>query len=427
MNTHRHMSRRGLLRSAAVAAAAPYVIARSALAAPARPAASERIVMAAIGAGGQGMQNLKGLLAHPQVQMVAVCDADAAHSQLAKRTVDAAYGNQACREVVDFREIIARPDIDAVCISTPDHWHAVMALQAARAGKDIYLEKPLTLTLREGRILSDTVRSLGRVLQTGTQRRSSGAWRFLCELAVNGYLGEIKTIRTWSSPGQACPPQPVMDVPPGFNYDLWLGPAPRAPYTQKRCHYTFRFVRDYSGGQITNNGAHYLDIAQWALGMSGSGPVEIEGRGEYPADGLFNVPVKYHVEYRYANGTVLIADENGSGVRIEGAKGWVSFMAEEGLRAQPESLLRQTIGPNEIHLYAGKTHHGNFLECVRTRRLPSADVEIGHRSASVAHLGNIAMLLGRPVKWDPKTETFPGGDEPAERLARQSMRSPWRL
>jgi len=421
------ISRRRFLGRSAACAAAPYVLTSAALGDSRTPPASERIVMAAIGVGGQGTHNLKGFLAHDEVRMVAVCDADRSHARAAKALADARYGDSACAICGDFREILARDDVDAVSISTPDHWHTVMALEAARRGKDIYLEKPLTLTLREGRVLSDEVRRLGRVLQTGTQRRSSGVWQFMCELAVNGYVGEIRTIRTWSSPGREIAPQPAMPVPEGFDYDMWLGPAPLAPYTQARCHYSFRFIWDYSGGQVTNNGAHYLDIAQWALGQSCGGPVEARGSGECPADGLYNVPVKYRYEWRYANGTVVTGEEDGSGVRIEGSEGWLSFMASEGLRASRESLLRHTIGPNEIHLYAGKSHHGNFLQCVRSRRRPSADVEIGHRSASVAHLGNIALKLGRPVRWDPAKEEFVGGDDAAERLARRALRGPWRL
>ena len=418
-------SRRRFLKAAGAGAAAPYAITSAALGAAGKAAASERIVMASIGVGGMGSGNLRGFLGSREVQVVAVCDVEKAHRERAKGYVDKKYNNSDCAATGDLREITRRDDVDAVVVCTPDHWHVPAALDAVKHGKDAYVEKPLTLTIRGGRILADAVRRYGGVLQTGSQQRSSWNFRFGCELVRNGRIGKLRTVRV-GIPGnnKSCKPTWSPEpVPAGFDYDFWLGPAPWQPYHPQRCHYQFRFLLDYSGGQVTNWGAHHLDIAQWGIGADDGGPVEITGQGEFPKTGLFTTATRVHFECTYADGVKLTCKTGGGGTRFEGTDGWV-YVNRGRLDAEPKSLLKEKIGPNEIHLYESASHKGNFLECVKERKRCIADVEIGHRSASICHLGNIAMLLNRTVKWDPKTETFPDDDE-ANRMTWRPARAPW--
>lgn len=386
-------------------------------------APSNRITMGCIGVGIMGSGNLKGFMGKADARVVAVCDVDSNHRERARKMT----GLGPASAYNDFRDLLERQDIDTVVISTPDHWHVPISIAAAKAGKDIYCEKPLTLTIAEGRILCDAVKRYGRILQTGSQLRSDSKCRFGCELVRNGRIGKLHTIRV-KIPGnnRTCPNiWHAMPVPEGFDYNMWLGSAPREPYTKLRCHYTFRFIFDYSGGQMTNFGAHTLDIAQWGNGTDLSGPVVIVGRGEFPKDGLFNTATDTHVEYNYANGVKVISQTGGFSVRFEGSEGWV-FVSSGQVDAYPKSLLESKIRPNEIHLYRSKSHKQNFLDCVKLRKKPVASVEIGHRSATVCHLGNIAMLLGRKLNWDPERERFINDDE-ANQMLYRSMRSPWCL
>ena len=437
------LTRRDFLRSAGPAAAAiaagPYLIASSASGAEALPAPGSRITMGCIGVGRMGSGNMHGFLAHSDVQIVAVCDVDARRRQAAKKAVEGRYAARAasraykgCTAYGDFRDLVARDDIDAVVICTPDHWHVLPAIAAARAGKDIYLEKPLSLTIAEGRALSDTVRRCGGVFQTGSQQRSDAKFRFACELVRNGLIGRLHTVTTMFGGDPATTIHPATMVPEGLDYEFWLGPAPWAPYTQERVHPQNDYGRpgwlrisDYSGGMMTGWGSHHNDIAQWGTGMELSGPVEIEGRGQFPRDGLWDVHGEFRVEYTYANGVKLICQSKGDGVRFEGSDGWV-FVDRGKIDAQPRSLLRSAIGPGEIHLQESGNHHRNFLDCVKTRRDPIAPVEVGHRSATVCHLGNIAMKLGRKLKWDPDRERFVD-DDGADRETSRPMRAPWHL
>jgi len=412
-------------------------------------APSNRIVIGCVGLGGMGMGNLRGFLNKKDVQIVAVCDVVTSGRteygpnangygnkgkdlgrEPARQTVEQYYASKSspgrfkgCSGYNDFRDLVARADIDAVVVTTPDHWHVPISLAAVKAGKDVYCEKPLTLTVREGRVLADAVRRYGRILQTGTQHRSNSRRRFICELIRNGRIGKLHTIKCSIGGGPSCEPQPPMPVPKGFDYDMWLGQAPWTPYTEKRCHYYFRFIWDYAGGQVTNNGVHALDFVQWANGTDLTGPVEIEGRGEFPKDGLFNTPTSWNIEYTYADGVKLLFNSGKSGVRFEGDRGWIQSSPFD---AQPKSLLTSVIGPDEIHLYESNDHKQDFLNCIKLRQDPIAHVEIGHRSASICHLGNIAMLTGRKLKWDPDRESFIN-DAEANRMLRRAMRSPWHL
>jgi predicted dehydrogenase len=415
------ISRRGFLRASAAAGAAfalPAIVPASVFGA--NPP-SERINIGCIGLGGMGTSNMRAFRGNPNSQVVALCDVDAGH--LAKARQAAGLDERVCYR--DFRDLLAQRDVDAVTVVTPDHWHAPISLAAVRAGKDVYCEKPLTLTILEGRVLANEVKRYGRVLQTGSQQRSGDEFRRACELVRNGYIGEVKTVRV-GLPGNNRTCEPTWEpqpVPEGFDYDFWLGPAEWAPYHPQRCHYEFRFLLEYSGGQVTNWGAHHLDIAQWGLGMDDSGPVEIVGEGQFPQSGLFTTATRVQFECTYASGAKLICRTGGSNTRFEGTEGWVD-VRRGSLETEPASLKTHTIGGNEIHLYHSRNHQQDFLDCIRSRRQPICDIEVGHRSSTLCHLGNIAMMLKRPLKWDPAKEEFIG-DDVANRMRWRPARAEW--
>jgi predicted dehydrogenase len=418
------ISRREFLKNSAFAAgtilAIPSIVPSSVLGAD---APSNRIAIGCIGLGAKGTSNMKEFSSKPGTRIIAICDVDANHLETAGQAIG--LESKFCYK--DFRQLLDRDDIDAVVVSTPDHWHVPVSIAAIRAGKDVYCEKPLTLTIAEGRTLVNEVRHYGRVLQTGSQQRSSDNFRFACELVRNGRISKVHTVRVnILGNNRTCEPTWTPEpVPENFDYDLWLGPALWAPYHHQRCHYEFRFILDYSGGQPTNWGAHHLDIAQWGLGMDNTGPIEIMAQGEFPTTGLFTTTTKVYFEAMYANGVKLICQTGGSNIKFEGVDGWVE-VSREGLNTQPESLKKEIIGPNEIHLYKSQNHIQDFLDCVRSRKQPIADVEIGHRTATLCHLGNIAMLLGRRLRWDPQRERFIE-DSSANRMLARSMRAPWSL
>ena len=430
MSTTPQMTRRNFLRGASVTAlGAPYVIASSALGEGDRPAPSNRVVMGGIGVGGQGSGDMGAFLSNPAVQVVAVCDVDQGRREAFKKKVDQRYGSSgACDAYNDFRELLARRDADAVCIATPDHWHAIPAILAAKAGKDVYCEKPMSLTIAEGRAMADAVARYGRVFQCGSQQRSGREFRTACELVRNGRIGKLQRIEV-GIPGnnKTCPPVWTPEpVPEGFDYDLWLGQAPWEPYVALRCHYTFRFVLDYSGGQVTNWGAHHLDIAQWGNGTDATGPVQVEGRGEFPTTGLFTTATKVDFTCTYANGVTLqCMTGGGGGTKFIGADGWVHVNRGK-LDANPKSILSEPLPADGIRLYESRGHQANFIECCKTRAPTAATAEIGHRSATLCHLGNMAMLIGRKIKWDPQKEEVVG-DPDAQAMTWRPMRPPWRI
>ena len=418
------VTRRQFLKSSAVTAGAaivwPTIVPSSVFGAD---VPSNRITMGCIGMGGQGTGNMRGFKGKAGCDVVAVCDVDVGHRERACQIA----GISASSSYNDFRELLARDDIDAVSIAAPDHWHVPISIAAVRAGMDVFCEKPLTLTIAEGRTLADEVKRFGRIFQTGSQQRSGSEFRFACELVRNGRIGKLHTMEV-GIPGnnRKCPPTWEDEpVPEGFDYDMWVGPAPWEPYTKQRCHYQFRFILDYSGGQMTNWGAHYLDIAQWGNGADDTGPVEIIGRGDFPKTGLFTTAKTADIEYTYANGVKLHLKTGGGNIRFEGSEGWV-FVTRGKIDAEPKSLLTTKIGPDEIHLYNSNDHKQNFLDCIKSRKDTICTAEIGHRSSSVCHLGNIAMLLDRKLKWDPKAERFIN-DSAANRMLAHGMRAPWRL
>lgn len=431
MTSRSRLNRRTFLKTAAAAGAAaafPALVPSTALAAAGNNAPGNRITLGLIGAGGRGVGVMKDFMAHEGVQVLAVCDVDKAHLDPVVAAVNKHYGNSDCAGYGDFREITRRDDIDAVLIGTPDHWHVLTALDAVRNGKDAYVEKPLAYSIHEGRVLSDAVASEKRILQTGSQQRSDARFRQACELVRNGRIGLLHAIHV-GIPGnnKTCEPtwQP-QPVPDGFDYNMWLGPAPWAEYHEQRCHYTFRFILDYSGGQVTNFGAHNLDIVQWALDMDASGPVEISGNAEFPTSGLFTTATKVYFEGVYENGVHLTCRTGRFGIHFEGSEGSI-YVDRDEIRAVPEDILKQPLGDGDLRLYASDDHVGNFLECIRTREQPICNAEVGHRSSSICNLGNIAMVLGaRKLRWDPATETFPDSPE-ANAMVKPTMREPWVL
>jgi predicted dehydrogenase len=387
--------------------------------------------MGGIGIGSQGMFNLKSFLTCEDLRVLAVCDVDTKHRIRAKNAVDSAYSNKDCSAYNDFRDILARDDIDTVLIATPDHWHAILSIEAAKAGKDIYCEKPISLTIAEGRAVADTVKRYSIVYQSGTQRRSNACFRFAVEVAQSGMLGRLHTLHCYYHNGPTCSPQKPEPVPEGFDYNMWLGPAPFEAYTPRRCHGSFRWLYDYSGGQLTDLGAHFNDLAQWANGSQHTGPIEYEGRVEFPRDGLFNTPVRFEVVATYADGVKMIyhdETESGRGPRgnkFVGADGWVSVDDTGKVTASSDAIM-QKLKANQMGYEYMMGHHRNFLDCVKTRRTPISDAEVSHRSVTTCHAGNICLRLGRKLRWDPVSERFLN-DEMANRMLERAKRSPWTL
>lgn len=438
MTPRRGCGRRQFLKTAplalAGAAAFPTIVRASALGLDQAVPPSDRIVMAGIGFGMQGPSNMKSFLGKKEVQWVAVCDLDDKALRDAQTTVNEKYGNTDCVACKDYRELFARRDLDAVSIAVPDHWHAILAIQALRAGLDVYGEKPLTHSLREGRALCDAVTRYGRVWQTGSWQRSEENFSRACELVRNGRIGKVLRVEVGLPSGHydfagTFGQEKVEPPPAGFDYETWLGPAPAWPYCKARVHMNWRWNMDFGGGQLMDWVGHHLDIAHWGLGFERTGPVEVTGTGEFPKTGIYNSATRYRVEAVYADGTpVVIAGgypEIQSGTKWIGEHGWI-WVDRGGFESQPAHLVQEPIGPNEARLYRSRDHYQNFLDCVKSRALTIAPAEVAHRSASVGHLGVIAIETGRRIKWDPATETLIG-DPGAERLLSRAYRRPYQL
>lgn len=428
------VSRRRFLQTTAAASAvfaAPYFIPQRAF------GANERVNLGFIGTKNRGMQNMEGfgIVGKSAGQMAtnaaAVCDVDRNVVASAVRTVEKTGHKPSV--FGDYRQMLERKDIDAVVVSVPDHWHALMTIDACRAGKDAYCEKPLTLFVAEGRKMVEVARQTNRIVQTGSQQRSDDRFRQACELARNGKLGKLQTVLVGIPKPNFSPlakAVPDSNPPSELDYEMWLGPAPLRPYNVNRVHYNFRFFWDYSGGQMTNFGAHHLDIAQWGLGMDDSGPISIEGTGTYPNEKhLCEVTDTCRITYTYANDVKIIL-----GQQQKDIPGAVTFIGEKGrvfvdrgkITADPPELLKTEFGSGDTRLAVSRNHYQNFLDCIKSRKLPIADVEIGHRTATVCHLGNLAVRHGRKIQWDPAKEQIIGDDTAAAMLSRP-YRAPWKL
>jgi len=435
-----HVTRRELLKSGVTLAGAHCLprwfveetAARAAYDEPKSP--NDRPGILLVGCGGMG--NADAGLASKFGNIVAVCDVDQ------NRVAEKAEKHKAEAKFSDFRKAIAHKGVDVVINATPDHWHTLVNMHALRAGKDVYSEKPLTLTIDEGKKLVAVARETGRVLQTGSQQRSNARFRLACELVRNGRVGKLVRIVSQLPSGPVAGPFETKPVPAELDWDFWLGQAPQVDYVPERCHTMFRFWYDYSGGTITDWGAHHNDIAQWGNGTERTGPVTVEGKVlQEPIAGGYTTAPRYQVEYTYANGVALtcktVATENffgapvgevketaeRNGVRFEGADGWI-FVNRQKIQASRPEILEQELPASAERLYVSDDHMGNFFECVRTRKATICEPEIGHRSVSVCHLGAIALRTGRKLNWDPAKEEFVGDNEANSYVARE-MRKPW--
>jgi predicted dehydrogenase len=423
-----HISRRAFLRRCTAVAAATglpawfverqqLIAADTAAATAATKSANDKPGIALIGCGGMGSWD--GQNAGNHGNLLAVCDVDTARSaETAAKYRELGHTPEIYS---DFRRILERPDIHVVVNATPDHWHSLINIAAAKAKKDIYGEKPLTLTVDEGRHVIKAVRENGVILQTGTQQRSMQRFRLACELVRNGRLGRLKVARVWLPAGLREGPFAPSPAPDGLNWDYWQGQTPAVSYTKERCHGTFRFWYEYSGGTMTDWGAHHNDIAYWAIGQVAPTKVESKRRSE-PIPGGYTTIADYEVKYTYADGTGLQImttkddsiygakvnpDGQRNGVRFEGENGWIWVNRDEIKSSDPE-LLRQPLPADAVRLYASKDHMLNFFDCVRSRELPICDVETGHRSANMCHLGAISLRTGHALTWDFKAEKFTG-------------------
>ncbi|MGD8500197.1 MAG: Gfo/Idh/MocA family oxidoreductase [Phycisphaerales bacterium] len=441
---NRITNRRQFLRRAAGAAAGavsfPYVISSSALGNAGGVAASERITVGCVGVGPQGSGVMGNFLGQKDAQVVAVCDVKSHVLEAAQGRVNKHYQSDGCTAYRDFRKVMARDDIDVILAATPDHWHVLVALAAVRSGKDVYLEKPMGLSLKQDQTLRAAVHRHGRIFQFGTQQRSGRNFRFACELALNGRLGKLHTINVWS-PGssQGGDPTPV-PVPEWLDYNMWLGPAPSTPYTKDRCsNKLWWFISDYALGFIAGWGIHPIDVAFWGGGKKVTTPLTVEGKGEWPTEGVCDTAMNWNVVLKYDSGLTMNftgwpclqawRDRYGKitshGTAFEGADGWV-HVDRSGINAHPKELLQTEFGPNDIRLTESHNHVRNLLDCVKTRAKAIAHIDDSVQGDIICHISDIAIRLEQELKWDPKAERFVNNDAANRRLSRP-MRSPWTL
>lgn len=387
---------------------------------------NDSIQIGVIGPGGpnggyqQGLGVTRHLASKAGVKVIAACDVDRGHLNNAVKV----FGS-GCKPYDDFRELLANPEIDAVVIGTPDHWHAIQAVAAMKAGKDVYCEKPLTLTVAEGRQIANTARQTKRVFQVGSQQRSDGRFRLACELVRNGVIGKLTTVTTHLPTGPEGGPFGRKPIPRDLNFNAWLGPAAEADYCPERVHGSFRWWLDYSGGMLTDWGAHHNDIAQWALGTDDAGPLSVRATGKAAnpvgAD-CYNTYPAFRVTYQYPGDVTMICTNEGeNGVKFEGTEGWI-FVSRGRIEASNPAMLKADLSKG-TRLYASNDHGQNFLDCMRSRKPTICTAEIGHRSATVCHLANISLRLGgRPLLWDARKERFTNSEEANLLLARPNRK-----
>jgi predicted dehydrogenase len=438
----RSFSRRSFVRTctalAATAGVPAWFVERGLSAAeqtPRVPSPNDRPGIALVGCGGMGRGDAGNASRFGEI--VAVCDVDADHAE--KAVGQFAKGEKKPRKLDDLRRVFEQKEVDIVINGTPDHWHTLINLGAVLAGKDVYGEKPLTLTIDEGKRLVQIVRKQKAVLQTGSQQRSDDRFRLACELVRNGRLGKLKEVNVWLPAGLREGPFQTANIPPALNWDFWQGQAPKTDYVAQRCHTMFRYWYDYSGGTMTDWGAHHNDIAVWAIGLPG--PVEIDAKVlAQPIPGGYTAISEYEVKLSYSNGVIHnvrstkadnifggVEDPQGqrNGVRFEGTEGWI-WVTRGNFKASDPDLIQKPLPENAERLYASSDHMGNFFDCVRSRKDPVAHVEVGHRSASICHLGVIGLRLGRKLSWDPKAERFTGeGATEANGFLSREMRKPY--
>jgi predicted dehydrogenase len=417
-------------------------------------APSNRINVGAIGTGriSRG-HDMPGVWKYDQALIMAVCDVDTKRANEAKLLVNEYYSTKngkpydGVKVYTDYKELLDNKDIDAVIVSTPDHWHALIAIEAVRKKKDVYLQKPASLTIAEGRALSDAVKKSKRILQIGSQQRSSPQFRYAAELVRNGRIGDLKTVYIGLPGDPAGVEEPEMSVPPNLNYNMWLGSTPEVYYTEKRVHPLLDYSRpgwlrceQFGAGMITGWGSHHIDCAHWAMNTEYTGPIEVSGWAEFPQSGLWDVHGRFQTEGIYANGVkMIVSNDLPNGIKYEGTEGWIfvtrgNYTATSSdpvtadqvkpLDASNPKILTSVIGPNETHLYESSDHHGNWLDSIKSRKTPIAPIEVGHRSCSACLVHHIAMKLKRKVYWDPDKEKFKN-DEEANKLLSRPQRSPY--
>jgi predicted dehydrogenase len=437
---------RGTFASSTLAAGFPSIVPASVFGAT---APSNRVNVGAIGTGRiSRTHDMPGVWKYDHARIVAVCDLDSRRMEDAKALVNGYYAKKTGKAYdgvtgyLDYKQLLANRDVDAVLISTPDHWHALPAIAAVEAGKDVYLQKPTSLTIAEGRALSNAVHRTGRIFQIGSQQRSAFQWRFAAELVRNGRIGQLKTVLVGLPGDPSGDEEPEMPIPKNLNYEMWLGSTPYVYYTEKRVHPQEDYDRpgwlrceQFGAGMITGWGAHHLDCAHWAMDTEHTGPVEVSGTAEFPKKGLWDVHGPFKTEGVYANGVrMVVSGEFPNGIRFEGTEGWIfvsrgnesvtasdpveKLKDAQALAASDPRILNSVIGPDEIHLYESKDHHGNWLDCVRSRQQPIAPVEVAHRSCSACLLHHIAMKTKRKLFWDPIRERFRNDDEANAMLSR---------
>jgi predicted dehydrogenase len=396
-------------------------------------APSNKIVIGAIGVGSRGRWQLDSFLRKNEVRVIAVCDVDTKHLDQSKQKVDRHYSNNDCRRYIDYRELIERGDIDAVLQAVPDHWHGIISVDCARAGLDIYGQVPLARTIYEGQAICKAVKRYGRIWQTGSWQRSTTQFHQACELVRNGRIGKVTYVEVGFPCGVAGLLHPKASVPETLNWNMWLGPAPWREYAwfgKNGIHGNWKWMLDYSGGELTQWAGHHIDIAHWGLGLDRTGPVEIHGRAQYPSEGFYDAPHIYKFTARYADGVQMVINSrlglNRLGICWHGEQGQWIYVNRDVITASSENILKDAIRPNEIQLYKSTDHQQNFIDCVKNRRETVAPAEVAHRSISVALLGEIAMLTQRKLKWDPNKEQFEDDNE-ANKLLSRPFRRPWHL
>ncbi len=431
MNSSR---REFLKRSASTAVGAiilPQIIPSSALGLNGMTAPSDRIVMGSIGLGSQGTSNMKNFLKFKQVQWVAVCDVDKKHNQSAKAIVDKTYENTDCRAYGDFREFLEKEKLDAVCLSLPDHWHSIISVSCANKKLDIYGEKPLARSIREGQAISAAAHKNNIIWQTGSWQRSVENFHRGAQLVRNGRIGKVTHVEVGLPDGNRSIGTPaVMPVPAELDWEFWLGPALKVPY-RGVSHWNWRWIQDYSGGQLTDWAGHHIDIAHWGLGFDETGPISVEGEGVFPREGIYNVAVEYDFTCAYKDGTTMrVANASrqkyGMGTVWYGDKGWLRVNRGDVIEASDPNILKEKISENEIQLYKSTDHFLNFLECIKSRKPTITPVDTALRSISVGLLGEIAMLTGQKIQWDPEKQEIVD-NAMASRLLSRPYRQPWTI
>ena len=459
MNTKRtsNHSRRKFLKTGAATAAVlgfPAIVPSSVFG---QYSPSKRINVGAIGVGriSRG-HDMPGILQYDHARFIAVCDLDAHRVEEGKKFVNDFYTKKTGKPsdgvtgYSNYHDLLTNKDIDAVVVSTPDHWHALIAIDAVRAGKDVYLQKPASLTIAEGRAMSNAVQASGRILQIGSQQRSTVQFRYAAELVRNGRIGDLQRVEV-GLPGD--PPggdKTPMPVPAGFNYDMWLGETPSVFYTVDRVHPLQGYgrpgwlrCRQFGAGMITGWGAHHIDSAHWAMDTEYTGPIEVWGQAQFPHEGLWDVHGPFKTEALYANGVhMTVSGDFANGIKFYGAKGWI-FVSRgneqvtksdpvaklndaTALAASDQKIIKSVIGPDEIHLYESKEQHGNWLECIINRKQPVSPAEMGHRACSTCLIHDMAMVLKRKLNWDPVLERFKN-DEQANSMLSRPQRTPYTL